>query len=129
MTRPSYLTWRAKQKSRAASEVASLLASPDVSPPIPEASRQRVAFLIRKEGLASDEETQALEDVACLVFLDDQLDDFDAKPDMDDDKMVAILRKTWAKMSDPGRLLALAMDLSDRAKTLIAKALDPAVTS
>uniref|UniRef100_A0A8H7TSP1 Uncharacterized protein n=1 Tax=Bionectria ochroleuca TaxID=29856 RepID=A0A8H7TSP1_BIOOC len=91
--------------------------------PIPEEERARVAALIRKEKLSTDEETQALEDVACLVFLDDQFDDFESKGDCDEDKIVDILRKTWGKMSEPGRKLALGMDLSDRAKHLIGRAL------
>ena len=128
MTRPGYLTWRAKQKSQAAADVAALLASPAIAPALSLEACARVAALVRKEGLAAngDAETQALEDVACLVFLDDQFDDFEAKADIDEDKMVGILRKTWGKMSDPGRQLALGMDLSERAKTLIGKALEGA---
>ncbi|KAI5461078.1 hypothetical protein BGZ63DRAFT_424006 [Mariannaea sp. PMI_226] len=123
MTRPGYLTWRSKQKSQAGNLVAELLASPSISPEIPDADRNRVAALIRKENLNSDEETQILEDVACLVFLDDQFDDFESKSEIDEDKIISILRKTWAKMSEKGRELALEMDLSDRAKELIGKAL------
>lgn len=123
MTRPGYLTWRAKQKSQAASQVAELLASPEIQPALSEEERERVAALIRKEGLSTNEETQVLEDVACLVFLDDKFDDFDAQADIDEEKMVGILRKTWGKMSEPGRQLALGMKLSDRAKMLIGRAL------
>lgn len=123
MTRPGYLTWRAKQKSQAASKVAELLTSSTIQPPFSDGERDRVAALIRKEGLSTDNETKVLEDVACLVFLDDQFDDIEAKEDMDEEKMVAILRKTWGKMTEEGRQLALGMDLSDRAKTLIGKAL------
>ncbi|KAK8924525.1 hypothetical protein VCV18_004946 [Metarhizium anisopliae] len=124
MTRPGYLTWRAKQKSQAASRVSALLSSPAIQPALPADECERVAALVRKDGLSTDGETQVLEDVACLVFLDDQFDDFEAKAEMDEDKMVGILRKTWGKMTDEGKKLALAMDLSDRAKVLIAKALE-----
>ncbi|KJK77964.1 hypothetical protein H634G_06931, partial [Metarhizium anisopliae BRIP 53293] len=116
MTRPGYLTWRAKQKSQAASRVSALLSSPAIQPALPADECERVAALVRKDGLSTDGETQVLEDVACLVFLDDQFDDFEAKAEMDEDKMVGILRKTWGKMTDEGKKLALAMDLSDRAK-------------
>jgi len=122
--RAGYLTWRSKQKSQAASQVVTLLSSEEVSPPLSVEVRDRIAALIRKEGLSTDGETQALEDVACLVFLDDQFDDFERKADIDEEKMVNILRKTWGKMSETGRQLALAMDLSPRAKTLIEKALE-----
>lgn len=124
MGRPGYLRWRSKLKSQAAAQVAELLAAPSIEPAIPPEERERVAALIRKEGLSTDDEAQALEDVACLVFLDDQFDDFESKAGLDGDKMVDILRKTWGKMAEPGRQLALGMDLSDRAKMLIGKALE-----
>ncbi|KAK4223949.1 cytochrome b2 [Podospora fimiseda] len=102
MTRAGYLTWRSKQKSVAASQVAELLASSEaIQPPLPKEEIDRVAALVRKENLKNDEETQILEDVACLVFLDDQFDDFESKPEIDQDKIVGILRKTWGKMSAP----------------------------
>ena len=77
--------------------------------------------MIRKEGLKSDEETQVLEDVACLVFLDDQFDEFEKGHD--EEKIVGILKKTWGKMSDRGHELALQIDMSERAKELVGKAL------
>ncbi|KAL1869678.1 hypothetical protein VTK73DRAFT_3052 [Phialemonium thermophilum] len=126
MTRVGYLTWRAKQKSQAAARVADLLASPEVTPPIPEEVIKRTASLIRKENLGStddDDETQVLEDVACLVFLDDQLDGFERRPEIDEEKMISILRKTWGKMSSRGQELALGMQLSDRGAALVKKAL------
>ena len=124
MTRPGYLTWRAKLKSQAAAQVAELLASPAIDPPLPQEVIDRVAALVRKENLKDDDETQTLEDVACLVFLDDQFDAFEAKDTIDEDKIVGILRKTWVKMSPRGHELALQMELSDRAKALIGKALE-----
>ncbi|KAK4163561.1 glutamyl-tRNA synthetase [Cladorrhinum sp. PSN259] len=125
MTRAGYLTWRAKQKSAAAAQVAELLSSSaSIQPPLPKEEIERVAALVRKENLKTDEETQILEDVACLVFLDDQFDDFEKKPEIDEEKVVGILRKTWGKMSGAGQALALQMELSDRAKVLIQKALN-----
>ena len=123
MTRPGYLTWRAKLKSQAAAQVAELLASPAIDPPLPQEVIDRVAALVRKENLKDDDETQTLEDVACLVFLDDQFDEFEKKPEIDEAKMVGILKKTWTKMSPQGHALALQLDLSERAKVLIEKAL------
>lgn len=121
-TRAGYLTWRARQKTQAAAQVQALLSS--LSPPVEAHERDRIAALIGKQGLAAgDEETQALEDVACLVFLDDQFDAFERKTELDEDKVVGILRKTWAKMSPRGREMALGMDHSDRAGALLGKAL------
>ncbi|KAL9077128.1 MAG: hypothetical protein Q9161_000394 [Pseudevernia consocians] len=81
----------------------------------------RVAHLIRKEDLKKDEETQTLEDVACLVFLDDQFEEFEKQHD--EEKIVKILQKTWGKMSEKGHQLALDLPMSDRCKNLISKAL------
>jgi hypothetical protein len=123
MGRPGYLTWRAKLKAQAASQVTELLSSPAITPPLSQDVVERTAALIRKENLSNDEETQVLEDVACLVFLDDQFDEFEKRPEIDEEKIVGILRKTWVKMSSKGQELALQMNLSERAKTLIQKAL------
>ncbi|KAK1770531.1 cytochrome b2 [Phialemonium atrogriseum] len=112
MTRPGYLTWRAKLKAQAASQITELLASPAITPPLPQDAIERTAALIRKENLSKDEETQVLEDVACLVFLDDQFDDFHKRPEIDEEKIIGILRKTWAKMSPKGQELALWADSS-----------------
>lgn len=121
MTRPGYLTWRTKQKTQAASQIKELLVSMDDPPP--EADIERISALISKKDLATNEETQVLEDVACLVFLDDQLDGFESKPDNDEEKVINILRKTWKKMSPKGREMALQMKHSDRATSLLQKAL------
>lgn len=84
----------------------------------------RVGALVRKEDLkAGDPDTQTLEDVACLVFLDDQFEKFE-KELGDEEKMVGILRKTWGKMSDSGRKEALEIQLSDRARGLVQRALE-----
>ncbi|KAL1850406.1 hypothetical protein Daus18300_012940 [Diaporthe australafricana] len=121
MTRPGYLTWRAKQKTQAASQVKELLLSMDE--PLPDADVERIWALISKQDLSTNEETQVLEDVACLVFLDDQLDGFESKPDHAEEKVISILRKTWKKMSPKGREMALQMKHSDRATSLLQKAL------
>lgn len=80
-----------------------------------------VARLIRKEDLKRNEETQVLEDVACLVFLDDQFEAFEKEHD--EEKIIGILRKTWGKMSDRGHELALEIPMSESSKALIGKAL------
>ncbi|KAF7585130.1 hypothetical protein BBP40_012273, partial [Aspergillus hancockii] len=82
----------------------------------------RVGALVRKEGLKSDSETQVLEDVACLVFLDDQFEEFERG--VEEEKVLGILRKTWGKMSERGRELALEIEMSDRARGLVGRALE-----
>jgi len=78
--------------------------------------------LIEKEGLKQgEEEVQVLEDVACLVFLDDQFDEFKEKHD--EAKIVNILKKTWVKMSPKGHEMALEIPMTDECKALVQKAL------
>lgn len=88
----------------------------------PDETVERVATLLRKQGIKRDPEVQTLEDVACLVFLEHYFDDF--AEDHDDDKLVDILRKTWRKMSDRGHEAALDLDLDERTARLVERALE-----
>src|SRR6201992_3479523 len=117
MTRAGYYSWRTLLKKRQA-ELAQQVC---IDAGLRAEQAERVASLIRKEDLKTDEESQILEDVACLVFLDDQFEEF--KKDYDEDKIVNILRKTWVKMTDQGHNLALQIPMSDKAKELVGKAL------
>lgn len=94
-----------------------------------EATAERIERLVRKKGLRRDPEVQTLEDVACLVFLAHYFDEF--SEGYPDDKVVDILRKTWGKMSEQGHGAALQLDLSDRARELVSRALsdEPAAAS
>ncbi|KAI1487584.1 hypothetical protein F5X96DRAFT_140040 [Biscogniauxia mediterranea] len=127
-TRAGYLTWRARQNTQAASQLSALLLSSSSSSgtSIPAADVDRVASLVRKEGLATDPETQALEDVAWLVFLDGQLEGFErhAGGRLGEDKMLRILHKTWDKISPEGGRLALETRMGERAWALVEKALE-----
>ena len=86
---------------------------------------RRVQSLVRKEGLKTDPEAQTLEDVACLVFLENEFSEFAARHD--EQKVVGIVARTWKKMSDRGRAAALALDLRPADRALIGKALATAV--
>ncbi len=81
----------------------------------------RVQALLRKQRLKRDPEAQTLEDVACLVFLENYFADF--SKDHDPAKVVDILRKTWAKMSPSGHAAALELDLAADARALLDEAL------
>ncbi|WP_442753804.1 DUF4202 domain-containing protein [Methylocystis sp. JAN1] len=88
-----------------------------------DASVAHVGALIRKEQLKKDPESQALENVAAVVFLEYYFDGFLAKyADYDDEKIVDILGKTLCKMSPRGHAAALALPLPDRARALVAAA-------
>ena len=84
-------------------------------------SIERVKSLVLKRALKRDPEAQALEDVACLVFLAFYFDAFAEK--YKEDKIIDILQKTWNKMSEKGHELALKLNLSASALAFINKAL------
>lgn len=117
MNKVGYHAWRTYLKKRQADLALQICL--DCGYSLDDATR--VAHLIRKEDLKKDEETQILEDVACLVFLDDQFEDFEKQHD--EEKIVKILWKTWGKMSEKGHDLALKLPMSDRCRDLMSKAL------
>lgn len=125
MTKAGYLSWRVYLKRTQAEQASSICKDAGYSAE----DCERIAALIRKEGLKkgeeSEEEVQILEDAACLVFLEEQFDGF-AQGIVNEEKVVNILRKTWAKMGKKGREAALNIDMSERGKELITKALDGA---
>ncbi len=113
-----YLTWRkdlAKFHAQTAGELM-LQAGYD------EQDVKAVEHIILKENLRFDNEVQVMENALCLVFLQFQYGDFLAKHD-DDKMIIRILRKTWLKMTEPGRQAALQLKYTQRGKDLIEKAL------
>ena len=83
----------------------------------------RVQSLLRKEGLKVNPETQMLEDVVDLVFLESYLEDFAKKySHYDEAKMIDIIHKTWRKMSGRGHEFALTLALPPALVPLIMKA-------
>ncbi len=117
MDRTGYNQWRTKLRRFHADKAAGILKKVGYHSDIIE----RVRFLVLKRQLKRDQETQTLEDVICLVFLEFYFDAFALK--YSEEKLVDILRKTWGKMSDMGQKAALLLPLSDRAFALINKAL------
>lgn len=115
--KPGYHAWRNEQKRRHAALAAEALRGAGYD----EAIITRVGELVQKRRLAKDPEAQALEDAACLVFLENQLLDF--AEGRDERGLVTILQKTWAKMSEAGRREALALELPPAAQALVSRAL------
>lgn len=117
MTKVGYHAWRTFLKKRQAEMASQICLDCGYS----DDDAGRIAALIRKEDLKEDEETQVLEDVACLVFLDDQFEEFEQQHD--EDKIIRILQKTWKKMTQQGHDIALSIPMSPRASSLVGKAL------
>ncbi len=117
MDRVGYLKWREDLKKFHAKTTAEILVKAGYSTEFIE----RVSFLIEKKLLKKDEETQLLEDVICLVFLEHYFDPFVQKHDRE--KMKNIILKTWNKMSEAGHQEALKINFSDANFQLIKEAL------
>lgn len=118
-TKIGYHSWRSGLQRRQAEIVEQICRESGYN----EEEAMRVGAMVRKADLKQgDPDTQTLEDVACLVFLDDQFDKFEQDLG-DEEKMIGILQKTWGKMSEAGRAEALKINLSERALTLVQKAL------
>lgn len=84
----------------------------------------KVQALLRKEKLKVNPETQLLEDVVDLVFLQYYLADFVVKySHYEEEKLLGILRKTWRKMSDKGHEVALKLKYTAEILAVIQKAL------
>jgi hypothetical protein len=115
--RAGYLAWRRELAKLHADRAAEILREVGYR----EDEIARVGELLQKKKLATDPEAQTLEDCACLVFLEHELDAF--AEGRDDEQVIAIIGKTWTKMSERARDAALALSLSERAKTLVAHAL------
>ncbi|KAJ5905418.1 uncharacterized protein N7473_002334 [Penicillium subrubescens] len=118
-TKIGYHSWRAELQRRQAALAEQICVESGYT--AEEAAR--VGAMVRKADLKKgDADTQTLEDVACLVFLDDQFDKFESQL-ADEEKMVDILRKSWGKMSETGRGEALKIQMSEKGKELVTKAL------
>ncbi|MFC0266466.1 DUF4202 domain-containing protein [Kushneria aurantia] len=116
MDRFGYHAWRTDLKKRQGQMAADVLSEAGYD----EKSCERVAALVRKENLKSDDETRALEDAACLVFLQDYYTSFAGEHD--DDRVITILRKTLRKMSPLGHRMAGEIVLKGRPKALLEQA-------
>lgn len=117
MDRTGYLTWREDLKKMHAELAGKLLFEAGYV----DEFISKVKFLIRKKQLKTDVETQTLEDVVCLVFLENYLEDFVAKHEVE--KVKEILKKTWGKMSEKGHTAALQLDFSPECLRVIQEAL------
>ena len=82
----------------------------------------RVVALVTKSDLHNDMEAQTLEDCACLVFLEFELERFRNGRGKDKD-LVRILARSLGKMSPAARELALEIGLSDASREHVQEAL------
>jgi hypothetical protein len=103
--RAGYLQWRRDAAAYHAQRLGEIMAGCGWD----EAARERVGVLVRKERLKADADAQALEDVACLVFMRWYFAPFAST--RSEDELLRIVAKTGRKMSAAGRRAALALPL------------------
>ena len=121
MDRIGYLKWRKDLYKFHSDTAGKLLAEAGYDSAVIE----RVETAIAKKGIASNEDTQLLEDIAGLVFIEHYMQEFaDKHPEYDEAKWLDIIRKTWKKMSPRAQQFALSgsIRLPDPLLPLIQKA-------
>jgi len=118
MTRAGYHRWRTELGRFHAETAGGILRDAGYE----QTTIDRVGSLLRKEHLKTDPEVQTLEDVICLVFLENYFADFAAQHPRE--KVIDIVRKTWKKMSVRGHEQALGLALPPGAAELVGEALN-----
>lgn len=116
MERVGYLKWRQDLKKFHAQKAREILEEVGYD----EETIAKVAFLLQKKQLKKNEDTQTLEDVICLVFLEFYVEPFAAEHP--EEKIIDILQKTWRKMSEKGHKAAMGLPLSKKSLALVSKA-------
>ena len=117
MDRKGYLQWRNVLKTHHANLSEQILKSCRYD----DDTIEKVKALLLKKGLHNNPDTQVLEDVICLVFIEYHLEDFAVKHEPQ--KVVDVLRKTLKKMSPRAIEAAGSIPVSERVKILLHQAL------
>jgi hypothetical protein len=119
MDKAGYHAWRRGLYVKQAERAREILLASGVA----DAEAAEVATWVSKTGLKTNAGTQALEDAACLVFLENEIAEFAAAhADYTEDKFVDILKKTWRKMSPAAQAAALALELPAPIAALVKRA-------
>jgi hypothetical protein len=108
MTRDGYLQWRTGLYKCHSETVGRLMQEAGWD----DASIERARQAVGKRGLKVNPDTQLLEDVTDLVFIEYYMLEFAGqKPDYSEEKWLDIVRKTWKKMSPRAHEFALSGQL------------------
>jgi hypothetical protein len=103
--RQGYLQWRTGLYKFHAETAGRLMAEAGYD----QAEIERVKQAVGKRALKVNRDTQLLEDVTDLVFIEHYMLAFAEKhPEYDEAKWLDIVRKTWKKMSEQARQFALS---------------------
>ncbi|MHB1093569.1 DUF4202 domain-containing protein [Thiobacillus sp.] len=124
MTKEGYHAWRTGLYTFHADTAAGLMRQAGYD----EVMIERVRKAVGKRGIKVNPDTQLLEDVANLVFIEHYMLGFArSKPDYDEEKWLVIIRRTWEKMSKDAQAFALSgkIRLPESLVPLITKAISP----
>lgn len=117
MNRNGYLKWRTQLKIFHGETLADIMKAHDYSP----SEIKKMKAILMKKDLKTDTDTQLLEDTLCLVFLKFHVADFVLNKD--EEMIINIIRKTWAKMSENAHEEALKLPYPPNISLLLQKAL------
>ena len=123
MNRQGYHKWRSDLYRFHADTATGLLQQAGY----PNSAIERVKLAVGKRALKTNPDTQLVEDVAALVFIEHYMQDFAARhPEYDEEKWLKIIRRTWDKMTQQGQAFALsgALELPQALVPLIRKAIE-----
>ena len=119
LDKPGYHAWRRSLYVKQSERARELLLQAGV----PSAEAADLATWVSKTALKTNPGTQALEDAACLVFLENEIQAFATQhAEYPREKFVDIIRKTWKKMSPRGQALAKTLSLPPGIATLVQEA-------
>jgi tRNAThr (cytosine32-N3)-methyltransferase len=114
-----YLNWRKSLYGKQAARAKQLLLIAGVSA----AEADEAATWVSKTGLKTNPGTQALEDAAVLVFLENEIGAFAAQhAEYPREKFVDILKKTWRKLSPRAQETARGLQLPPGIAALVQEA-------
>ncbi|MDH3632799.1 MAG: DUF4202 domain-containing protein [Gammaproteobacteria bacterium] len=125
MDRIGYLKWRKDLYKIQANRAAELMLQAGFD----EAEIERARNAVAKKNIKGNPDTQLLEDVTDLVFMEHYMLEFVGKhPDYSEEKWIEIIQKTWNKMSSNAHQFALsgAIKLPEALVPLVQKAVSGA---
>ena len=109
MNRKGYHQWRTALYTFHAETAAAILEKVGYE----ETFIERMKLAVSKKNLKSNADTQLLEDVSALVFIEHYMLAFTEKhPEYDEEKWISIIQRTWNKMSDNAQQFALAGNIN-----------------
>ena len=119
INKKGYLQWRSEEKMHHAKIAESILTNCGYGSD----TIEKVKFLVLKKELHTNADTQLLEDVVCLVFIEYYLEEFAAKHD--GEKVIDIIRKTVKKMSAAAIDAIGQISVSTKMQSLLQQAVSP----